>query len=578
MTLAELLALLENLAELTDEQLTEALAGLRAAADERLDGDLTDDVLVELQTIAEAIESIDAQVADREAQDADRTARAEALAARIRGEAAEASDGDDPDPEADPADPEPEADPAADDPEAEPEADPEVAPAEADDPVPVAASAANAPANRVTRVAARRPAAMAPRSAPATPRMSLTASANVPGVEAGAPIESADQLLSTFDRALRASSGYRGPRLEIPLVRAGYENAVDGYGAERTLGRDAQTNEGRIMRVNSPEAIRAAGGICAPSPVNYDQDVIGDDTRPVRDSAMTRFGADRGGVRLFPYVTLEEVEDSVDVWTAANDLNPSDPTTKPCLVLTCPEDDETVIEAITKCLEIGNFRARFFAEQVEAWLKQAGVWHSRFAENRLIAKIAAGSTQTTTATVLGTSTDVLTALDRASAGFRSRHRAASVSFRFVAPFWLKDQMRVDIARQAFGTADERLAIADAEIETWFRARNINVTWTYDGEAGQIFGAQVDGTLLGWPSTVITYLYPEGSWLFLDAGSLDFGIVRDSTLNSTNDFQIFSETFEGAAFHGPESLRIVLDTCPDGSLSAPVDINPCTSGS
>jgi hypothetical protein len=60
--------------------------------------------------------------------------------------------------------------------------------------------------------------------------------------------------------------------------------------------------------------------------------------------------------------------------------------------------------------------------------------------------------------------------------------------------------------------------------------------------------------------------------------LDLGIVRDSTLNSTNDVQVFAETFEGAHFHGPESWTITFDTCPDGSTSAAVDIDPCTSGS
>ena len=84
-------------------------------------------------------------------------------------------------------------------------------------------------------------------------------------------------------------------------------------------------------------------------------------------------------------------------------------------------------------------------------------------------------------------------------------------------------------------------------------------------AGQIFGAQTAGALLEFPDTVVWYLFPEGTWLFLDGGELDLGLVRDSVLNSTNDFQIFMETFEGACMVGIESLKITSTVCPSGAV-------------
>ena len=36
---------------------------------------------------------------------------------------------------------------------------------------------------------------------------------------------------------------------------------------------------------------------------------------------------------------------------------------------------------------------------------------------------------------------------------------------------------------------------------------------------------------------------HGTMVFLDGGTLELGIVRDSALNSTNDYQIFAESFE-----------------------------------
>jgi hypothetical protein len=56
---------------------------------------------------------------------------------------------------------------------------------------------------------------------------------------------------------------------------------------------------------------------------------------------------------------------------------------------------------------------------------------------------------------------------------------------------------------------------------------------------------------------------EGSWLFLDGGQLDLGIVRDSQLVRSNDYQTFSETFESATRIGGESLWITSALVPTG---------------
>ena len=49
-----------------------------------------------------------------------------------------------------------------------------------------------------------------------------------------------------------------------------------------------------------------------------------------------------------------------------------------------------------------------------------------------------------------------------------------------------------------------------------------------------------------PAEVAWTLYPQGTFLAMDGGTLDLGIIRDSVLNSTNDFQIFAETFENVS--------------------------------
>lgn len=586
--LATLLERAADPAQLSDEDLATLDADITGAAEDlAASEDLTDEDLEQLVAAGEAVQSIRAEAESREQAAADRQARAQAALAAIRGEDDTDDDGDDGD------DGEPDEDADDTDDEAEvPEPEAEV---EADEPELVAASATPARRAPLTRVAARRPQAAAPRpsaQAPDLASLGLVAAANAPGVTAGTAITDYDQLAAAFVSAVESTRGYRhGPPVKVPVVRAG--RGEDQYPESHQLNDSLSSN---MRKINAAQAavreagglqaaissgIQAAGGICAPQNVRYDMPVLGSDERPVRDQLLTRFGADRGGIATLPMPVLGDVAGAIGVWTEANDQDPGSDgdATKPCLTVTCPTEDETIVEAITRCLEFGNFRARYFPEQIEAWMRLAATEHARFAEQRLLATIAAGSTAVTSGQVLGTTRDVLAGLDRAAAVWRYRHRDRNIPMAFGAPVWLLDQIRTDIARQLpVGTLAETLAVADAEINRFFASRNIEPTWLLDGESGQRFGTQGAGALQGWPSTVKTYLAPAGGWLFLDGGTLDLGIVRDSTLNATNDVQVFAETFEGAHFHGPESWTLTFDTCPDGSVSATVDIDPCTTGS
>lgn len=583
--LQELLGLFNDEAtrsEMSAEDLAELLTLLREQAEALLDGEMTDETLAELDDLAASVEAVEAEQGERETAAAERAERAQAVADRIRGQQADGEDGDGETEE------ETEEEGAAETGETETEETAEVED-EVREPI-AAAGARTAPYRpRVTRVAARRPQTEMERQRAAresaSTRLALTASANVQasGITAGEDVSDPERMAAIVAAAWEQTNGYRGPRTKIPVARAGALDARQVYGEDRFLSRDPIANQERIRRLTDVSAIVAAGGRCVPSETNYDLPVVtGSQGRPVRDDMMTRFGADRGGVitRSAPVLADLVDSDAVGVWTEANDQNPSDPATKPCLTVVCPDDSETVVAAITRCLQFGNFRARFDPESVAAWTDLAAVHHARTAETRLLTAIGTGSTQVTSGQLLGAARDVLTNLDRAQASMRSRHRMdRAIPLVFGFPFWLYDMIRTDLARALpTGSIDENLALAEAQIDRWFAIRNVRPVGFLDGESGQTFGAQGDGALVGWPTSVVTYLYPEGSWLFLDGGSLDLGIVRDSTLNSTNDFQMFAETFEAAHFNGVESLRISMDLCPDGAVAGTVDIDPCSTGS
>jgi len=144
--------------------------------------------------------------------------------------------------------------------------------------------------------------------------------------------------------------------------------------------------------------------------------------------------------------------------------------------------------------------------------------------------------------------------------------------RAIFPTWVLDMLRADIIMQHPGDGLEIFEIADARINRWFSSRNVNVTWALDGEAGQDYPALTDGAVIqDYPASIVWYLFAEGTFAFMDGGTLDLGLVRDSTLNAANDYQTFVETFENIVKFGHESLRVVSALRPTGQGTADVTL-------
>lgn len=592
--LLRLLGMTEDLSALDDEALSALMGDLRAEALRVLEEGPSDEQLAQLDQAGVALEAITAEMGVREVAAAEHQARIDELAARIAGPAAE----DEVIEEGVETEPVPEAEaavvpdevPEAVEPEATPEPVPEAVAAAA--PAPVAAPRAAAPLSRrpaatprISGVNARRPASMQPANRPVTaPAMAMVAAANLPHIPAGAALDSPQALALAMMSGYEASMGYRGPRAKVPIARIGAGDPVNMFGEDRTLRiDDTGANTAKLDRMNSLPALQASGGICAIPNVNYDLPVIGTEARPFRDTALNRVGAERGGIRTLPVPDFDELDDAITVWSIANDEDPGSdgPATKPCLAMTCLDFDEDLVDAIVLCLTIGNFRARFNPESVANFIGRAAIAQAREAETRLITAVGAGSTQVTTGELFTSMADVLTHLDLLLAGIFSRRRLPNgFPFRLALPRWLLGNLRAGEARRGTSrTTDESYAATDAQLSSWIASRGVNLTWMLDGESGQVFQSQGDGPINGWPSTAVGYLYPEGSWNFLDGGMLDIGIIRDTTNTGVNNYTIFSETWEGTHFHGlAESHRIAFNLCPSGELSSDATVAVCSTGS
>jgi hypothetical protein len=137
-----------------------------------------------------------------------------------------------------------------------------------------------------------------------------------------------------------------------------------------------------------------------------------------------------------------------------------------------------------------------------------------------------------------------------------------MQLKAIAPSWVKDAIRADLVLAMPG--DGTLNVADTEIEGYLAARGVSITFSPDMT---VFGAQGGGAMLEFPDSFDWYLFAEGTFLFLDGGTLDLGIIRDSTLVGTNDYKMFVETFEGIAKVGVESIKVTSTISVNGVAAA-----------
>ncbi len=575
-----------GLTELTPEELDALDAEITAAATALAEsGDITDDALAALESAGTSVQTIRAEQVARTEAATERAERAAAALALVRGDDAEdETDGEPEDETETPA--EDETPPVV---EAETPAEPET-PAEQ----PVAVAASRRP---LTRVAARRPAAAAPRSTtPSNPfgNTVITASANAPGITSGSRITTYEELARGFINAINASKGYRGPQAKIPIFTIG--RGVEDYPEAQRWSSDLGENTQRVERAQQAiraagglqSALTAAGGICAPTDVRRDlPGVVATADRPFRDGYFTQFGVEGtgGGIRTLPGPVIEDLNGASSWWTNDDDISALDGSpTKECLVVTCPDDEtETIVEAAVMCLRYGNFRAKYFPQQIARWMELMEAAHARLAEQRLLAAVnTAKTSQPDVAQTLGTARDLLTTLDRISAIWDYRHRRPNgANLAIALPRWLRNMIRTDNTRQlpVGGMVESLQGLTDAQIDQLIRARGFEPTWLLDGESGQGFNQQgVAGTLQGWPAVTKAYVNQPGDWLHLGGGTLTLGVMRDTVTTSTNDVQFFAETDEAPHFHGIESWVVDMSLCSDGSVSSTVDIAPCATGS
>ena len=547
----------------------ERFAELQAALTAHVDSLLADDAagVEDLSAAADARDAVQGEDTRRAEAAASAAAERDAARARLLGTDSTGEQTVEPDLTEQPADEGTEP--------VEPVGQPTPIREEAGEPVAASAPVTNVPARPsplpAVAAAAGRP---APRRAAAPqPRGALVAAADVRNISAGTTLNREQLVQVMTDKVNSLGVRTMQPGAERVALAA---SLVTEYPADRTLGVDPQVNglrmESFAREAAKPGALTAAGGLCAPLAADYSLLTLNTDERPVRDG-LPQMGVTRGGVRYVPPRRLADVTNGFGVWTVADDESAIDgDPTKSRARLACQDEVEVLLYAVYQRIVFGNMNARAYPEQVDQDLSVLAAAHARLAERSLLGAIKAKGKAVSTAKLLGASRDLLAQLDVACAYLRDQHRLASNSpLEVILPRHVRALMRADLTRQMpTDLQGQPMAVTDAQLDEHLSRRGVTPIISLETAAtasGAAFPTQGTGTaLVDFPDTVEWDLFPAGSFQYLDGGEITFGAVRDSTLNATNDYEMFGESFEAVAFRGVESLHVTSTVQPDGSAA------------
>jgi hypothetical protein len=354
-----------------------------------------------------------------------------------------------------------------------------------------------------------------------------------------------------FERTVRSPSTGKAT-----LVR--FDNQ---FTADQVLPGDTNGNSAMLDRWIAPEAVAASGGCCSlPTPIRT-QNVMSSSARPVRDSLPTVGVTESGAVTYFPAICLPDT--GAALWTCAEDesVDPDDDTTwKDCAVIDCPTAETTIVDAVYRCLTIGEFQRRFATEQWTGILKATMALQARIAEARLLARMLATVGDTLTATATGSVfTNWAQGLQVISDSIRQDQRYIGVDIHTWVPSWLPGAIASDFyARRVLNIPDptEVRMLMDGV------ARNAGVSITYSPDLNDMTHATP-----AYPATATTVVAPEGFYSFLDGGQFDLGIeIRDLDLARQNAVAAFAESFEGLLARGCNSWRldVPVTICTDAA--------------
>lgn len=533
----------EDLTALSDDELSEALDGARAAFNALSSADnVTPDGLASMRNLAAGVDSIRTEQAARVSAAQEAAAEIESLAAQVRGE----------DPAAAVEEP---AEPAAvEEPTAAAAEPAPVAPAAQPEGPAQTASAARRTLN-LSGVRRQQPRVLPEAPAPTT---TITAAVDVPGYTPGAPLEFEQITAGIISRAnaLKTAGGgvgqvisYRHPYPQDLIVTdsssapEGTEVAMRAMSQRRLAGGD----------------LVASGGWCAPSETVYD---ITDVACPDMLWDAPEIQLARGGLRYYKTPSLD-VAAMTWVHTEADDISGA---TKPCFKIPCPDPVEVRCDAVGVCLEAGILTQRHFPELISWYLRNAMVAHEIRVRQVLFSQAVAAATPVTLAATFGALSPIFAAVALQAADMIERHSLCdSISLEVVFPWWSRNLFLADLARRNGVSINE---VSVAQVQELFTPLGVRIQWArgLTPAVPTDIGAATPAT--DWPSQIQFLMYPAGTLQIGRGEEANLGVIHDSSKFVTNDYTaLFSEECVTLVDRSVDTRVVTVPVCPSGETGA-----------
>jgi len=397
---------------------------------------------------------------------------------------------------------------------------------------------------------------VAPQPQLPTPKLTVTASVDIPGVSQGGTLSSLESLGDAFSRKARSLPVSRIGSTEnghtVATIRNSFDHTID----DRTSPVQVGDLIRHLTRPDAKDALVAGGGWCAPSEIRYDFFNIACEDGLID---LPTFGVTRGGIQFPVSPSLADAIGSNAfggfavpfsnasvpfLWTEADDIaTVTGSPNKPCVRVPCPDFDEERLECYGICLTAGNLTDDAYPEATQNTLRLLMAAHNRATNARLIAlMVAASSAPITTGEFAGGGTPAtakpafqqfLSGIDLGATDYRERYGMCMDDvLEVVAPQWVRAVIRADLA---WRTGVDLLSVPNSMINQFFTDRNLRVQWVSDWQvraAGQFGNAT---PMTAWPTTADVMIYAAGTFLHGNGMSLDLGVIRDSVLNAENDF-------------------------------------------
>ena len=577
----------EDLSALSDDELSALEEAAVAAFDEiAAQEEVTPDSLAQADALANDIDAIRAERANREAMALENSARREALQARVHGTPESPGSPD--------AAPEGNAEFAAQEPETVVTETPAVsttaeipekeeAAVTASTPEPHYSPARTTPREAVAKrkinvslsnIAARAPEVNGPRH---SAESVMVATADIPGMAQGARLTDMRSLVQAMQARVKTvgvtQRGDDAPRYSVATLDRKFRHVIDREASPEKISEV-------LTAASDVESLVAAGGWCAPSEISYDLfNIVCEDGM----LDLPTVGINRGGIRfpVSPDFSSLSGNPALWTWTETQDIAAVTGTaqsgTKTCGRVPCPTFTEERLECDGVCLTVGNLMDDAYPELIENHTRLLFAFNAHKMNLRRIQKLLSASVAVSGFTGLGATGDsvvnnVLGALAIQATDYRAKFAMCQDAIlEVVLPFWVLEMMRSDLRRR---NGIELISVADVYIMDLFDALNIRIQFVGDWQLRTTGFPGASAGLLTWPTQVQALMFAPGTFVLGQGLQLNLGVIRDSVLNATNDYTAaWMEECWLVAKLGHESRLITINVCANGRTGAN-DLTAC----